>query len=386
MALADIESEYVMRQQHQSVMAYGRWCSSMYSVNDTARYASTVATAQDMLHYIELSAQECGQPAEEAKLWYYGISYGSVLGPTFASLYPSRVGRMIIDGVLDLQDYYSGTWESAIDNSDKAVQYLFQRCFEAGPLLCSFHQNATSWQEIEARYQGLLETLKESPIGVGGPLSNTSTLLAEQGILLTPAILKWTDIVAQMFYASYLLSPVFAISADAALVSLQLQDREILSTLSTDAQISSLNPSYDERMARSLIICLDAYGSANFTEFDDYKAFVGDMHDNSRYGGLSVAAVTGPICSQLNVHPPDSQTFDGIPDIGNTSVPILFIGGIADPITPLSSARKMHGIFEGSGLLLFNNSGVGLQDIYPIDHRQDTDDYSTPHTSRNQLV
>ncbi|CAN9434688.1 unnamed protein product [Alternaria alternata] len=359
LGLADVTSEAVLKRQHQSALAYGKWCTGMYSVNGTARYANTVATAQDMLRYIEVRAQDRGQPSQDAKLWYYGISYGSILGATYASLYPTRIGRMIIDGVLDLEDYYDGGWEAAIDDTDKAVSYFFKYCFEAGPALCLFHQNATSWQELEKRYQSLLSDLMSSPIGLGDPTSNTSILFAQtQGVLLSPYVLTWTDIVSQMFAAVYLISPIYVYVMDVVLVALQTQDVELLAAITEKSQISTFRPQYDDRMARTLVSCVDTDGrSDKYTDFGEYKKFVNYMYNRSNSGGLSVAAINGPICSKLDVRPPVSQKFDGIPRMNGTSAPILFVSSIADPITPLSSAKKMHGLFPGSGLLTFNNSG-----------------------------
>ncbi len=42
------------------------------------------------------------------RLQYIGISYGTVLGNTFASMFPGRVGRMVLDGVMDADDTLHG--------------------------------------------------------------------------------------------------------------------------------------------------------------------------------------------------------------------------------------------------------------------------------------
>jgi pimeloyl-ACP methyl ester carboxylesterase len=53
-----------------------------------------------------------------------------------------------------------------------------------------------------------------------------------------------------------------------------------------------------------------------------------------------------------------------VPKLNGKKVPILFISTIADPITPLVSAQKMHGQFPGSGLLVLNNSGVSTRHVH----------------------
>jgi pimeloyl-ACP methyl ester carboxylesterase len=308
---ADIAHEYELKKNHQSLLAYGKWCSQIYAVNGTARYAGTVATAQDMLHYIELRAKATGKKSEEAKLWFYGISYGSILGPTFAALYPDRVERMIIDGVLDLEDNYNGGWENATANSDEAARFWFKRCFEAGPELCAFHQNATSWQELEQRYWNIMHVLKENPIGFANPLSNATLELAKQGTVITPAVLTWRDIASQFFSASYILNPIYYAALDLSLTELLTGKYQQLEYISLKAQISSYGATYDDRMARALIACLDANGRSNYTEYGDYEKFIDKMSNSSIYSGLNIATFSGPICSQLNVFPPKSQAFDG---------------------------------------------------------------------------
>lgn len=57
-----------------------------------------------MLSYVQTEQAAAGKPVEDAKLIYWGLSYGTVLAATFASLFPGKVGRIIADGVLDASD------------------------------------------------------------------------------------------------------------------------------------------------------------------------------------------------------------------------------------------------------------------------------------------
>ncbi|KAI1541248.1 Glyco-hydro-28 multi-domain protein [Pyrenophora tritici-repentis] len=310
-----------------------------------------------MLHYIQLSAKDQGKNPDDAKLWFYGISYGTILGPTFASLYPEKVERMILDGVLELEDHYKGAWEKSLANSDEAARFWFKRCFEAGPQICAFHQNATSWEEIEQRYWSLFNDLKDNPIGLGDPISQDVIDSAKEGTIVTPHVFTWQDLVNQFFSASYIIAPLFYSLLDKTLVELQTGNYSQLQFVAIAATISTFAPVYDDRMSRTLINCLDANGRSNYTEFGAYKDFVNSMASSSAYAGLKVATFSGPICSQLNLFPPESQAFDGIPRVEGRKLPILFVSGIADPITPLPSAERMQTYFPSSGLLKWNNSG-----------------------------
>ncbi|GAB7103407.1 alpha/beta hydrolase [Streptomyces phaeofaciens JCM 4814] len=57
------------------------------------RHVSTVETARDM----DVLRAVLG----DARLTYVGASYGTLLGATYAGLFPERVGRLVLDGAMD---------------------------------------------------------------------------------------------------------------------------------------------------------------------------------------------------------------------------------------------------------------------------------------------
>lgn len=79
-------------------------------------YVNTASVARDMVEIIdrieELRWKELGKekPADAgvARLQYIGISYGSYLGNVFASMFPERIGRLMIDAIIDPNDYAQG--------------------------------------------------------------------------------------------------------------------------------------------------------------------------------------------------------------------------------------------------------------------------------------
>lgn len=53
-------------------------------------------------------AHDGRQKGQEPRLQYIGFSYGTALGNYFASMFPGRVGRLVLDGVLNIHDYAKG--------------------------------------------------------------------------------------------------------------------------------------------------------------------------------------------------------------------------------------------------------------------------------------
>lgn len=44
---------------------------------------------------------------EDGLLRFWGISGGTIMGATFAAMFPDRVDRVVLDGVADSEEYYN---------------------------------------------------------------------------------------------------------------------------------------------------------------------------------------------------------------------------------------------------------------------------------------
>ena len=107
------------------------------------------------------------------KLNYLGLSYGSMLGQTYANLFPRKVRAMVIDGVLDPIAWTTGrgTQAKTLPFSTRlksdvgaaaTLNEFFRLCDDAGPD-CAFSG------ESKARYAALAAQLLSGPIEVVDP-------------------------------------------------------------------------------------------------------------------------------------------------------------------------------------------------------------------------
>ncbi|KAJ6604895.1 Alpha/Beta hydrolase protein [Mycena sp. CBHHK59/15] len=129
--------------------------------NDYLQYITTDNVARDMLRITDAFGFD--------KLQYWGVSYGSALGATFATLFPDKVGRIIIDGVVDMEAYYSANMTNGMLDTDKTWQTFFDGCAAAGPDKCAFLRPTAA--EIFDNFTALSLAIQQQPIplrGVGG--------------------------------------------------------------------------------------------------------------------------------------------------------------------------------------------------------------------------
>lgn len=111
----------------------------------------------------------------QEKISWYGFSYGTYFGATYATLFPKRVKRMVMDGNVNPKNvWYKGQLEQ-----DKAFERNIRAWFAWIAEHDSVYGLGTSEKAVRAKYYDVLEAAEESPIGGRiGPAELTDTILA----------------------------------------------------------------------------------------------------------------------------------------------------------------------------------------------------------------
>ncbi|EWY84346.1 hypothetical protein FOYG_14098 [Fusarium oxysporum NRRL 32931] len=323
--------------QFYSSALFGEWCTEAIGRNDTrGLHISTPAVAQDLLTYAKAKQRAAGKEEADAQIWYYGMSYGTVLGTTFASLFPEHVGRIILDGVVDAEDYYQNGWKSNLYQTDQALAKFSTFCHEAGPNKCSFW--GPSAQNISDRLDDILASLKKNPIPV--------TSLGDSGSSTT-GMATYSDLKTIMLESLYQPVAQFPVLSD-TLIDLE-------KGIGFDPSLASdflLGPDVN-----SLIKCIDGYDQNNISSVRDYWKYTGILTSQSQYFGEVWPNNAGPaLCRSLQLDIPNIDKYKAsgpfLPSASKTSNPLLFISSSIDPVAPVVGAHKMSRGFVGSVVLI----------------------------------
>ncbi|MEU0392016.1 alpha/beta hydrolase [Streptomyces sp. NPDC006208] len=130
------------------------------------RHVSTADTARDL--------DRLRRAVGERQLSYWGISYGSFLGATYANLFPQRVGRLVLDGNVDPQGWMTDGSRSGPElptflrlgsdlGSADTLEKFLELCGRAPASGCAF--SAGSPSATRAKLSGLLQRIVKRPVG-----------------------------------------------------------------------------------------------------------------------------------------------------------------------------------------------------------------------------
>lgn len=330
----------------QRAKALAQGCSEALalSFNGTdealGEHVNTTPGIADMVEIIERHAQwrdkESWKRGGE-KLLYWGFSYGTLIGTTFAAIHPHRVGRLVLDGVVDAEDYYNingnGNWTSNLYDSDLILERFFEYCAKAGPEKCSFYRLGGA-VEMHREFDRILEILWESPLSV------PST--PYRG----PEVITWSDVKLMVKTAMYQPLWFFPRMADllqdilvtngSAFAEMKHSQRHCAGCKSTECESSGpysrecMIPGWDGVDASSAILCSDGEGMGDFDR-DEFVKYWSVLKNQSKVMG-DYWAQTRLNCMSWRAKA--KWRYPG-PISANTSNPVLFISNTRDTVTAI---------------------------------------------------
>ncbi|MFF4896867.1 alpha/beta hydrolase [Streptomyces sp. NPDC001068] len=277
----------------QDAASFGKGCQK--AAGDLIAHVSTTDTARDM----DLMRQVLG----DRRMHYFGISYGTELGGVYAHLFPKRVGRLILDAVVDpaadsvghaknqargfqraLDDYLKSTGQDPEQGSRKIAALL--RKLDAEPLATSSGRRLTDTLAVT----GIVLPLYSQD---SWPTLTSALQAAEDGD--GSELLSLADQYNERDSAGH-----YGTSAHSQRVISCLDDRQ----RPTPAQTKKLLPDF-ERI------------SPVFGDFLGWDT-AGWCHDWPVAGQYDTPQVSAP-----------------------GSAPVLLVGNTGDPATPYEGARRM---------------------------------------------
>lgn len=282
-------------------VAMGQYCSQ--AAKDTElKYVSTAAVVQDMMHFTELQAALDGhENPKESEIWYWGTSYGTIVAQTLAAMYPDRIGRVVSDANVNGEEWYNGMTKMAIKDTDKAFDYFFESCYNAGPEKCQFAGESKSAEEIKDRIYTIIEGLEKKP------------LISLDG---GPGLITKKLVVSAIFQALY--GPVGSFEImDLAFVALEAGNAtQVLQVLSARAsRVRGPGPfNYDQikqAETQMAVTRLDANGRFPYVSVEDYVKDIEEYKKASPLFGENFAAGNPLLAAGFSLSPPESQIFPG---------------------------------------------------------------------------
>lgn len=127
------------------------------------KHASTPYVANDMIGIVDAWSQWRDGEQSPPDVNFWGFSYGSILGATFAAMFPDRVGRMMIDGIVDTKNWFDGDFIGDYVDAEKILDKFGAYCKAAGKK-CGLYRRGESAKDINARLHKTLYSLKSDPI------------------------------------------------------------------------------------------------------------------------------------------------------------------------------------------------------------------------------
>ena len=273
-------------------------------------YISTQASAQD-INSLRLALGE-------EKVSYFGFSYGSELGTTWATMFPETVRAIVVDGAVDPNASSIEEGMNQAKGFEGQLSTFLKQC--SAKATCEFHNGGNA----EAAFDKLVLDIDAEPLEVSKERTPVT-----QGVLFTA--------VAQAMYSDY-----YWPQLSEALSAAQKGDGSGILQLYDDYYQRKGDGTYGNELEAFLAIsCLDDPGASSVEDVDshieDFITAAPRLGGNFAYGYS---------CALWPVKQAAKVTITG-----KGAGPIVVVGTTGDAATPLDSTRKMAQSLE-KGILI----------------------------------
>lgn len=305
---------------------------------DTGRFIGTAAVARDMLTIVDA----LGQGPE---LNYWGVSYGTVLGQVFVSMFPNRVGRILLDGNLLADNFLTKNTMGFSRDTESGLFNMLNACVEAGPDLCSLADYAGNGTSAADLMEGLVQRLD----GIQGEVVD-----------IGDETINGTELTVSMkstFFSSLkaLRSLVGAVELVKAALDGDWEKVNNISSGTASLSYASWQSQSDTASAHLGIWCSDSSWRAQDVD-DMYSMYQAHLSENS-FG--DAVANERFACARWGFAAAEPVNTDRLRNI-ETSNPVLLINSPYDPVTPLNHAFEASSRMRGSRVLVHEAVGHGL--------------------------
>jgi pimeloyl-ACP methyl ester carboxylesterase len=387
------DSESIIGMEWARAAALGASCSQEEEGNEILPYINTAQVVEDIVEIIEregewraketqklLFDQEqinrsnslaalkwaAYHPGQE-KLQYWGMSFGTIIGSTFSAMHPERVGRVVIDGVVDPADHYSGGWLTQLQDSDQIITEFSKNCFQAGPDKCSLYMESSA-ADIERRFTSVLMSLKQNPIPVILPAAD----LNNSNIFHGPDLITYGDahlyLLSGMYFSFAMAEQLFNLVH--ALESKNTTSPRLANILASKQAIFNLDECqqsdtvsdpcipYTSMMGSfQSISCMDSGGGPSNLTRHEFRKFLVELKAQSQWISPNWAR-NKLSCLGHSASPAWKPDLDFVTQKwDNTSHPLLIIGNSHDTVTPIGNAHRVATLFPRSVVLHQDSEG-----------------------------
>lgn len=104
-------------------------------------------------------------------------------------MFPDRIGRVVLDGVVDADHYVGPVWKGSLRDTDAVSNSFFQYCHQATGK-CALWREGDSTKDIENRFQEIMTNVRNNPITLIDPNYKAPVIITYEDLrMLTFTIL-----------------------------------------------------------------------------------------------------------------------------------------------------------------------------------------------------